>query len=721
LQAIIDEYENGQETTRATVEELQSTNEELRLTMEELETSKEELQSMNKELATVDQENRHKVEELSQLSSDLQNLLAATEIATLFLDRQLRILRYTPRVGELFNIRHTDHGRPLTDLTHRLGDHELHDDAIGVLENLQTVEREMESEDGRWYLARVLPYRAAEDRIDGVVMTFVDITTLKSANEALRKSEERYRLLMENVMEYAIIVLDTDGQVAKWNMGAERVFGYKEDEIVGRPGAIIFTREDQRRGAADKEMKEAMRTGQAYDERWHVRKDGSRFWASGVLTALYEANGRLRGFTKILRDVTERQAAEAARIHFQSLFESAPGLYIVLEPTRYEIVAVSNAFLTATITERDKITGRPIFDIFPDDPEDPTSDGVKQLLASFERVKAEGRADVVGVLRHPIPRPPEEGSGFEERFWSTINSPVFGPDGKLAYIIHRAEDVSPFINRMREEKREEEGHRLLESRAEQLEADILLRAQELQEANEQLRRLNETLEERVQERTRKVRELASQLTMAEQAERRRISQILHDNLQQLLYALHMKVNVIHNELASSGENGLREHAEQAFEWIDQAVSTTRRLTVDLSPPVLQGEGLVDALLWLVRQMDELHGLKVELEAEHGFHMPDEDMRVLLFQVVRELLVNVVKHAHTDRVTVDLTDQDESLVITVTDEGCGFDTAVVANGPSRKGGGLFNFRERLALFGGDMEVTSTKGHGTRVRVYVPVSR
>jgi two-component system CheB/CheR fusion protein len=141
LQAIIDEYENGQETTRATVEELQSTNEELRLTMEELETSKEELQSMNKELATVDQENRHKVEELSQLSSDLQNLLAATEIATLFLDRQLRILRYTPRVGELFNIRHTDHGRPLTDLTHRLGDHELHDDAIGVLENLQTVER----------------------------------------------------------------------------------------------------------------------------------------------------------------------------------------------------------------------------------------------------------------------------------------------------------------------------------------------------------------------------------------------------------------------------------------------------------------------------------------------------------------------------------------------------------------------------------------------------
>jgi signal transduction histidine kinase len=341
------------------------------------------------------------------------------------------------------------------------------------------------------------------------------------------------------------------------------------------------------------------------------------------------------------------------------------------------------------------------------------------LRDSFERVKTEGRADVLGVLRYPIPRHSREGGGFEERFWSTINSPVFGPDGNLSYIILRSEDVTPFINQMREEKREAEAHRLLESRAEQMEADILLRARELQEANQQLRRFNDSLEERVQERTRQVRRLASQLTMAEQAERRRISQILHDSLQQLLYALQMKVNFICNEVASGQTEELRKHAEQAADWISQAVSTTRQLTVDLSPPLLRGEGLEDALHWLVRQMEDLHGLKVELTAHDGFHMPDEDMRVLLFQIVRELLFNVVKHADTDRATVELSEQEESLVISVADDGTGFDQEDFEVRSRRiNGHGLLNIRERLELFGGDMDVTSAAGQGTRIIVSIP---
>ena len=136
LQGIVEEFESSQEEMRASNEELQSANEELRSTMEELETSREELQSINEELQTVNQENRHKVDELSQLSSDLQNLLKVTDIATLFLDRALRINRFTPRVGELFNVRHSDRGRPLADLTHRLGYDALLTDAQEVLETL---------------------------------------------------------------------------------------------------------------------------------------------------------------------------------------------------------------------------------------------------------------------------------------------------------------------------------------------------------------------------------------------------------------------------------------------------------------------------------------------------------------------------------------------------------------------------------------------------------
>jgi two-component system CheB/CheR fusion protein len=187
LQGLIEEFETSQEEMKASNEELQSSNEELRSTMEELETSKEELQSMNEELQTVNQENRHKVAELALLSGDLQNLLTATDIATLFLDRELRILRFTPKVGEIFNMRMTDRGRPVTDLTHRLGYPELNADAEAVLRNLQPSEREVQDEDGRWYLTRLLPYRSVEDRIAGVVITFVDITRRKRSEEELQQ------------------------------------------------------------------------------------------------------------------------------------------------------------------------------------------------------------------------------------------------------------------------------------------------------------------------------------------------------------------------------------------------------------------------------------------------------------------------------------------------------------------------------------------------------
>lgn len=152
LRAVVEQYETSQEEMRAANEELQSVNEELRSTLEELETSKEELQSMNEELQTVNQENRHKVDELSQLTGDLQNLMAATDIATLFLDRELRILRVTPRTRDLFNIRASDRGRPFTELRHRLGYDLLEQDLCAVLERLTPIEREIQSETGDWYL-----------------------------------------------------------------------------------------------------------------------------------------------------------------------------------------------------------------------------------------------------------------------------------------------------------------------------------------------------------------------------------------------------------------------------------------------------------------------------------------------------------------------------------------------------------------------------------------
>jgi two-component system CheB/CheR fusion protein len=181
LQATVEQYETSKEEMRAANEELQSMNEELRSTAEELETSKEELQSINEELLTVNQESKSKIDELSQLTSDLQNLLASTDIATLFLDRELRIKRFTPRISDLFNVLGGDRGRPLAHITHKLNYDTLLPDATGVLQTLAPIERETQSQDGRWYIIRILPYRTADDRIDGVVITLVDITQHRRA------------------------------------------------------------------------------------------------------------------------------------------------------------------------------------------------------------------------------------------------------------------------------------------------------------------------------------------------------------------------------------------------------------------------------------------------------------------------------------------------------------------------------------------------------------
>ena len=246
LQSIIEEYESSREEMKAANEEMQSSNEELRSTMEELETSKEELQSINEEPQTVNQENRHKVEELSQLSSDLQNLLAATDIATLFLDRDLRILRYTPRVSELFNVRVTDRGRPISDLTHRLGYEELRSDAEGVLSRLVPVEREVQDESGSWYLTRVLPYRSSEDRIEGVVITFIDITKQKRAEDALRSSVQELfvegtwlRTILDSLTD-GIIATDSQSNVRYLNAAAAKWTGWPQPEAQGKPIGEIY-------------------------------------------------------------------------------------------------------------------------------------------------------------------------------------------------------------------------------------------------------------------------------------------------------------------------------------------------------------------------------------------------------------------------------------------------------------------------------------------------
>ncbi|MBN6152244.1 PAS domain-containing protein [Xanthomonas sp. AmX2] len=240
LQTTIEQSETSTEELKASNEELQAINEELRSATEELETSKEELQSLNEELTTVNYELKTKVDEAAEVNDDLRNFIASTEIATIFVDAELRIKRYTPHAEGIFSIIPADVGRRLLDITHRLDYPELAADAQAAFSSLQVREREVRAIDGRSYIARVLPYRTQENRIDGAVLTFVDVTSLRRAEQQARELGPSAGMPPGDGGELGVVAVDADGAIRCWSAGAGQILGYDADAMLGTPFAQLY-------------------------------------------------------------------------------------------------------------------------------------------------------------------------------------------------------------------------------------------------------------------------------------------------------------------------------------------------------------------------------------------------------------------------------------------------------------------------------------------------
>lgn len=225
LQHVIEEHETTNEELQSTNEELQASNEELQSTNEELETSKEEIQSVNEELVTVNAELQSKIDELSHANNDLNNLLLSTNIAVIFLDNDLCIKRFTPAATQIVNLIKSDIGRPISQITTTIVDDNMHEEVEEVLSTLSPREREVRTKSGEWFLARIMPYRTTENVIDGVVVTFVDMTSIESSRE--------YSESIVNTIREPLIVLDKDLRVISANNAFYKTFKVGQEETEG--------------------------------------------------------------------------------------------------------------------------------------------------------------------------------------------------------------------------------------------------------------------------------------------------------------------------------------------------------------------------------------------------------------------------------------------------------------------------------------------------------
>ena len=355
-------------------------------------------------------------------------------------------------------------------------------------------------------------------------------------------------------------------------------------------------------------------------------------------------------------------------IDYQRVFEATPSPYLILSPD-FRIMTVNEAYLSATMTRRNEILGRDLFEVFPDNPADPGADGVRNLRDSLQRVLATGAPDVMALQKYDILRRRGEDASFEERYWSPINSPVLGPDGSVALLIHRVEDVTEFVRLHHEGERR---HRLteeLQRRAEAMEADLYQRAHELADVNRLLRLANDELTTR-----------GTDLRLQQEAKDRFLATLSHE-LRNPLTAIQGALEILDLELGDPDESEIR----AMWNVISRQTTALVRMTNDLLDATRAMVGKlelerqpVDAALLVTCSIEDARpafdagGRTLSLSVPGTPVWIDGD-RIRLAQALGNLLHNARKFTEPGgHVSVDLSVEASRAVIRVRDDGAGFD-------------------------------------------------
>jgi len=443
---------------------------------------------------------------------------------------------------------------------------------------------------------------------------------------------------------------------------------------------------------------------------------------------------------------------------FRALFESAPGLYLVLAPD-FTIVAVSDAYLRATMTARDAILGRGLLEVFPDNPDDPAATGVANLRASLDRVVSRRKSDTMAVQKYDIRKPESEGGCFEERWWSPANSPVVDADGRLVYIIHRVEDVTEFVRLKQIESEHGKVTEALRTEAARMETEIFRRAQEIQEANRQLRELQGELEQRVEARTAELQHEIRERARTEEALKQSEEQFRQAQRLEAIGRLAGGIAHDFNNLltiiltyteSAAGDPGLSERSRADLDQVSRAGGRAATLTRQLlafsrqqvfDPQVLDLNEVIEALQsMLVRVLGEDVALRLVPSAELG---PVRADRGQIEQVLMNLVVNArdamprggTLTIETAKAELDAARAAELPVargpyvgFAVKDTGSGMDAATrsrifepfftTKDRSKGTGLGLSTVFGIVQQSGGTIEVVSTPGAGSTFTVFLP---
>ena len=302
LQSTNEELETANEELKSSIEELQSTNEELQSTNEELETSQEELQSVNEELATVNSELQTKVADLSRANSDMNNLLAGTGIATVFVDHSLRILRFTPSATRIINLIISDVGRPVGHIVSNLVGYErLVEDVQTVLDTLVILEKEVKAKNGAWYTMRIQPYRTLDNVIEGAVITFSDITKAKQAQEELRLNEERIRIALRT----APIVIANQNRELQYTWVSDSDFYFSKKQVIGKTDGDFLPAEEAAAMMAIK--RKVLESGKGTTQEVYITINGNPHLFRINVEPLFDLGGGIIGITCAMTDPANPQ------------------------------------------------------------------------------------------------------------------------------------------------------------------------------------------------------------------------------------------------------------------------------------------------------------------------------------------------------------------------------------------------------------------------------